>query len=90
MLEALLRDLSELPDVQLVTTRDLRLPPLPDAIQVISVLQDMDIWETWDRLVQEGDAFWPIAPESGGLLERISQIAIVHGKRKPLRVSSEE
>lgn len=80
MLEALLRDLSELPDVQLVTTRDVRLPALPGAAEMVAISPDMDIWNVWERVAQESDAFWPIAPESGGVLERMSRMASAHGK----------
>lgn len=82
MLAALLHDLAELPDVQLMTTRDIRLPPLSNnAVEVIPVLQELNVWELWDRLTQKTDAVWPVAPESDGLLERMSRMAVLHGKK---------
>lgn len=73
MLGALLADLLQLPDVEVTTTRDLRLPALDSPVQVEPA--QGNIWELWSRCIAEADAVWPIAPESGGMLERISTMA---------------
>lgn len=73
MLAALLSDLLQLPGVAVMTTRDPRLPPLALPVQVEAA--DENIWALWARCIAEADAVWPIAPESGGVLERISAMA---------------
>ncbi len=73
MLAALLRDLREIPGVTAVTSRDARLPPpgIPGAF----IEPEGDIWEFWARLMGGADALWPVAPETGGALERLSRLA---------------
>lgn len=73
MLHALLADLLELPGVQLTTTRDVRLPALRLPVRVIPV--EGDPWPLWQRCIAAADALWPIAPESGGTLRRLTDLA---------------
>lgn len=73
MLGALLGDLLHLPDLDVVTTRDSRLPALNLPLRVETAQEN--IWELWSRCIAEADAVWPIAPETGGVLERISAMA---------------
>lgn len=73
MLRTLLADLLELPGVQLTTTRDVRLPTLRLPIRVIPV--EGDPWPLWQRCIAAADALWPIAPESGGILQRLTALA---------------
>lgn len=80
MLGALLGDLGVLPQVELLTTRDARLPPLAAPVEVVATDEDADIWTCWEDCIQQADAVWPIAPESGGVLERLSRLAVQHGK----------
>lgn len=75
MLEALLADLLQLPGVEVLTTRDPRLPPLALPVEVAIPQGAEDVWPLWQRCIAEADAVWPIAPESGGLLERLSAMA---------------
>ena len=75
MLEALLSDLLELQGVELFTTRDPRLPPLVLPVKVEVLRSPDDIWGAWQRCIDESDAVWPIAPESGGMLEKFSTMA---------------
>lgn len=81
MLRALVNDLAALPGLSVVTTRDARLPvgDLPCAIETLAA--ERDSWSSWRRLTEACDALWPIAPESGGLLERLSRMAQVSGRR---------
>jgi len=37
---------------------------------------DADPWESWRRLGAEADFLWPIAPETGGILERAAAEAV--------------
>lgn len=73
MLCALLRDLREIPGITAVSSRDPRLPPPSEGGEFIE--PEGDIWAFWARLMGGADALWPIAPESGGILERMSRLA---------------
>lgn len=81
MLGALLEDLGALPQVELLTTRDVRLPALEGPVQVVEIGPDADVWQRWLDCLQQADAFWPIAPEGGGVLERLCRLAEQQGKR---------
>jgi predicted ATP-grasp superfamily ATP-dependent carboligase len=80
MLQALLDDLVELDGVEVLTTRDARFPPLPSCIESIEIHETDDVWQQWDRCIQQSDAVWPVAPESGGVLGRLSWLAARHDK----------
>lgn len=74
MLHALLADLSEIPHLQLVTTRDARLPP----ISIDSIAVREDVWPIWQHAIDHADWVWPIAPETDGVLEKISRMVPPH------------
>lgn len=76
MFQALYRQLQSLPGLQLITTRDARLPALPGAIPVNP---GTDLTELWRRCLEEADAAWVIAPESGGELLRLRRLADAAG-----------
>ena len=80
MLEALLGDLAELSDIELLTTRDFRLPPLNSRAEVVSVAPEQNVGQIWMDCLKQSDAFWPVAPESGGVLAQMSDLAIVENK----------
>ncbi len=82
MLGALVKDLAELPGVELVTTRDRRLPDAALPATVVPITAGGDPWAMWRAQVAEADATWPIAPETGGILERLS--GLVLECRRPL------
>lgn len=69
MLRALACDLSKISGVELITSRDARLAPLdfPPALD-------------FERCMQVAQAVWPIAPETGGALEKISCDTLARGK----------
>jgi predicted ATP-grasp superfamily ATP-dependent carboligase len=71
MLRALLRDLSEIEGMEIVTTRDARLPPLAMGVTETPVQEHP--WERWAECIAQAQAVWPIAPETGGVLERLSR-----------------
>ncbi len=78
MRDALLDDLSSIEGVTVFTCRDSRLPPLNQCDSYL-VQQDEDCWENWEKLIEEVDAFWPIAPETDGALERLTRLAEAQG-----------
>jgi tyramine---L-glutamate ligase len=79
MLKALLEDLCAMPGTQLFTLRDERLHRnLPCEV---SALQEGCDWWSWLRqAIKHCDAVWPIAPETGGWLERITEEVLNQGR----------
>lgn len=81
MVSALLRDLGELPDVSLITSRDPRLPPPGVAgVATIAPAPGEEASALYARGVRAADAAWPIAPETDGLLERLSRATLELGR----------
>ncbi|AMK78618.1 MULTISPECIES: ATP-grasp domain-containing protein [Methylomonas] len=78
MLQALLTELKCLQDIQLCVPLDQRCarPIMLQEVEIVTVSADCDIFALlWDLLV-EVDLFWPIAPESDGILQRLAELAI--------------
>jgi predicted ATP-grasp superfamily ATP-dependent carboligase len=80
MLQALLEDLMVIPGVEVLTSRDQRLPPLDLPVEQVRIDVGEDAWRQWERCIQMSDAVWLIAPESGGALERLSSLSLSNGK----------
>lgn len=81
MLTSLIRDLAAVPDVEVVSPRDSRLPASAAPAEFHPVERLDQDWAAWRRLAAGCDALWPIAPESGGVLERLSRLAEETGCR---------
>lgn len=85
MRDALLRDLAAIADLEVVQTYDPRTPP-PISIKenrlkdAYPIAQGDDIWAVWQQCMQEADAVWLIAPETGGLLHKLTVMAEQAGK----------
>lgn len=83
MIFALLKDLAEIPELTLTATRDSRLElptlstPTVDWITVDPNSSDMPWLES---AIENVDAVWPIAPETGGVLESICNLVTRKGK----------
>lgn len=71
MLQALVRDLVDCPDIEVVISRDARLPPLHPSVQTYWVDIQNPLSKVWDSCLECADAVWPIAPETGGILEQV-------------------
>lgn len=78
MLEAVLHDASLLEDLRLTIARDRRLPALPDGPDVVMI--DDAPWTRWEQCIGDADAVLPIAPETGGALERLNALVLAHDK----------
>lgn len=78
ILHALLRDLSELDGIDVLTLRDSRLLPLDLPVTVRTLYHSRELVRQLRRALQECDAVWPIAPESDGELERLSRAVQEH------------
>ncbi len=74
MRDALLRDLGELQDAEVTITYDTRLPAPTYARQAIPVSMQDDVWQIWSQCIADADAVWPIAPETGGVLLRLTEL----------------
>lgn len=81
MLRALLADLLEIPDVRLSASRDERLPTLQLPVEVVTVRPEDDVWQCWQQAITAADAVWVVAPETGGVLERLSSMVLAAGKQ---------
>ncbi len=79
MRDALLHDLAQLP-YRISTTVDTRLTKPEFCHDCIEILTDDNVWQIWEQKIQEADAVWLIAPETDGLLKKLTQLAVLHGK----------
>ena len=80
MLRALVSDLSEIGDLEILVTRDARLEPpeLPAEFHMLHDTEDLSL--AWRDCVDSADAVWPIAPEYNRVLEHISEAIVNAGK----------
>ena len=81
MLHALLRDLADIPGMEIIATRDPRLPTLDFPISVYTPHSAAETEQVLGHCMDIAEAVWPIAPESGGALERIHRSVLKHGRR---------
>lgn len=83
MLHALLEDLAQLPDIEMSVCRDARLPlpPLGGNIRVLPVSEESGMVECFNAEMRRADAVWPIAPETGALLENLCRRVQAAGKQ---------
>ena len=80
MVDALVKDVAALDGVDIVLLRDSRLAPMavPGPCRVVRV--DENPWEVWRAAIEQADAVWPIAPETGGALLRLSELVVCAGR----------
>jgi predicted ATP-grasp superfamily ATP-dependent carboligase len=73
MLRALIGDLLEIPGVRPLILRDDRLDfgSLPRGVTATPIAAGDDPDRIWQDAIGRCDAVWPIAPETGGVLERL-------------------
>lgn len=80
MRDALLRDLAQLPH-EILTTVDARLAPPMLAPGAIAINKNDDVWQVWEQQMLSADAVWLIAPETDGVLKKLTELALKHGKK---------
>ena len=80
MIGALVRDLAAVPGAELLVARDARLAPLPGVVHTCCSRGGEDLWQLWGSCLKGCDALWPLAPETGGTLERLSRMALDAGR----------
>lgn len=80
MLAALVKDVAALGGIEILSVRDGRLSEadLPADFHVLNERDDP--WRAWRHAIETVDAVWPIAPESGGALTRLSELVLAAGR----------
>ncbi|CAG0970325.1 hypothetical protein MTYP_01224 [Methylophilaceae bacterium] len=81
MRDALLADLSAIDGLELICCHDRRLPAPPVKYPIMLDVRD-DVWQVWSDAIEQSDAVWMIAPETSGVLLRLTELAAA--KRKLL------
>jgi len=81
MLAALVKDVAAVGGIEIASVRDARLgiPDLPATFRTIAAAADP--WLVWRDAIETVDAVWPIAPETGGALARLSELTLSAGRR---------
>ncbi len=80
-MRVLLHDLLDVPGVEVVATRDLRAAELPPAVEVHVPRTAAEAAHLFARCVETSHATWIIAPETDGVLERLSAEVLARGRR---------
>jgi len=82
MLQALLDDLKSLAGVELILPLDRRCIDfsLPANTRVVPIGVSDDIWRILPALIADVDMVWPVAPETGGVLENLARQVKTSGK----------
>jgi len=85
MLNAVLTDLMQISAIEVVVFRDANMPHVQwinnaQALTIILIENQEAFHRSWDDLVQSCDAVWPIAPETDGILEKLSRDVENSGK----------
>jgi tyramine---L-glutamate ligase len=78
MLRALVRDLARLPAVEVVVAADPELALAALDADAVTI-DPSDLRGSWRRIAGRCDLLWPIAPETGGLLEEMARLATAAG-----------
>jgi predicted ATP-grasp superfamily ATP-dependent carboligase len=81
MWQALVDDLIAVPGVEVISLRDARLARIERAGLACRYTDAAGFPTDFARCLAECDALWPLAPETGGLLEDLSRSALRAGKR---------
>jgi len=87
MLQALVSDLLELPDIEIIVLRDARLAKLA-GVENLMIQSTADFEDAWIKALSSCDACWVIAPETGAALEQLCRQVEAAGV--PLLNSSSE
>lgn len=79
MARTLVDDLRGADDVELITTRDARLAPIPGVRSTPVTARD-DLPRILAAAIDECDAVWPTAPETGGVLAQLAESVLERGR----------
>jgi tyramine---L-glutamate ligase len=76
MLGALVKDIAALGGIDIVLVRDGRLAPMAIPATCRAIRVDESSWSVWREAIEDVDAVWPIAPETGGALLQLSDLIV--------------
>lgn len=79
MRDALLAELSEIDGLELSISCDQRVSP-PNFTAIRYIKDHEDVWLVWQGMIEDSDAVFLIAPESSGVLLRLTQMVEQQGK----------
>lgn len=79
MLTTLVGELAALPGVEVIASRDPRLPPVAGS-ETLTPFRGEDPLSLYRRGVAMAEAAWPTAPESGGTLEGLARATVDAGR----------
>ena len=79
MRDALLRDLNDLP-YTISTSIDARLAKPTLCSECVVIKKNDDVWAIWQKQIAAADAVFMIAPETDGILQKLTQMASLQGK----------
>lgn len=71
MLRRLVADLADIPGVEIEIAADEAAPAWPERVRCHRVASADRVGPTWDAILSTSDAFWPIAPETDGILAEL-------------------
>jgi predicted ATP-grasp superfamily ATP-dependent carboligase len=80
MLRSLVDDLTAIPGVHVEISRDQRLPATGLTVPIRWVGSQEALYGTLTRCIADADAVWPIAPETDGALEHVSNAVLAAGR----------
>ncbi|MFO7902745.1 MAG: ATP-grasp domain-containing protein [Pirellulaceae bacterium] len=80
MLQALVSDLVACRGIDVLISRDARLPPLRQPVCTHWVDMNNPMPDVWASCLEAADAVWPIAPETSGVLERVCRSVSMAGR----------
>jgi tyramine---L-glutamate ligase len=73
MYQALLSDLRQIDDLEIISCRDDRLSPVAES--VVNISAGENAWQHWARCMETAELAWIIAPETDGVLLRLNKLA---------------
>jgi predicted ATP-grasp superfamily ATP-dependent carboligase len=80
MARALVRDLQDVPGVEVVAMREPRAAALPPTVEVHVPRSASEADRVFAECVDSSDATWIVAPETDGVLERLSCAVLARGR----------
>jgi len=80
MVGRLARDLAALDGIELLVSRDARLASAGLPGRILPIMAGEDPWRAWAGMIDRADAVWPIAPETGRALERLTGLVAASGR----------
>jgi predicted ATP-grasp superfamily ATP-dependent carboligase len=80
MLRSLVDDLTAIPGLHVEISRDQRLPAAGLTVPIHWVCSREALFATLQRCIADADAVWPIAPETDGVLDQVSDAVLDAGR----------